>query len=116
MQIHVNGLEWNFYTGKGWELAGFIPSFLYLGDPRPAAEQFNERYAHGGGWFPFGKDDWALIQPNSVLNRYTLKYQGEEKYAALAFTQLRDETIVVFEYAWVAIVQPDGTFEVARMD
>jgi len=31
-------------------------------------------------------------------------------------TKLRDEVIVLYESEFVAIFQPDGTFEVARMD
>ena len=37
-------------TGS-FEEWGFIPSFLHADDPRPAAEQFNERYP--GGWQNF---------------------------------------------------------------
>ena len=32
------------------EMLGLIPYFLHPNDSRPAKEQFNERYAHGGGW------------------------------------------------------------------
>ncbi len=31
-------------------------------------------------------------------------------------TVLREETIIVFQYSWVAVVQPDGKYRVARMD
>src|SRR3982751_2684992 len=31
---------------------GAIPYFLDEDDPRPAREQFHERYNHGGGWRP----------------------------------------------------------------
>jgi hypothetical protein len=29
---------------------------------------------------------------------------------------LRDEEIRFYDYSWLAIVQPDGSFEVARVD
>ena len=32
---------------------GLIPHFLDENDPRPAREQFDEHYQHGGGWQPF---------------------------------------------------------------
>ena len=31
-------------------------------------------------------------------------------------TMLRKEAIMLFEYAWVMILQPDGSYEIARMD
>lgn len=34
------------------EMLGLIPSFLSESDPRPAREQFDENYQHGGGWRP----------------------------------------------------------------
>ena len=32
---------------------GLLPSMLSEHDPRPAREQFDARYGHGGGWRPF---------------------------------------------------------------
>jgi hypothetical protein len=31
---------------------GFIPEFFNPHDPRPAREQLDTAYAHGGGWHP----------------------------------------------------------------
>ena len=87
---------------------GFLPTFLDLDDPRPAAEQFQERYVHGG-WrnqsgFKTGKQ------------RYSLHYPGDPPLNPIAVMHLRDETIMVYEHAYVAIWQKDGTFEACRMD
>lgn len=90
------------------EHLGLIPTFLREGDPRSAAEQFEEHYAHGGGWRPM--PGWELYESS-------LCYPGDERpYALLAETRLREETIRVYDGAWVAIIQPDGKFEVSRMD
>jgi len=90
------------------EMLGFIPEFLDENDPRPAKEQLDSNYGHGGGW---------RSQPGfTMLPNGDLKYPGDPPFAMLAETQLRDEVIRVYNYAWVAIVQPDGTFEVCRMD
>jgi hypothetical protein len=86
---------------------GLIPSFLDENDPRPAREQLDEGYAHGGGWRPFKGHE---------LTDDGLVYPGDPPSPLLASTKLRDERILVFLHAWVAIVQPDGSFEVARMD
>lgn len=91
------------------DIVGAIPYFLHNADPRPAREQFNERYAHGGGWMPMSGFKFDS-------EGQTLKYPGDPAYKPLAVGKLRDETIIVYQYAIVAIVQPSGAFEVARMD
>ena len=88
---------------------GYIPAFVLKNDPRPAKEQFNERYVYGG-WRPFGAGEWTLGEDNS------LSYPGDPHMRPLASAKLRDETIVFYESAWVAIIQPDRSFEVCRMD
>jgi hypothetical protein len=90
------------------EMLGFIPSFLDEADPRPAKEQFNERYVSGGGWSPFS--GFRLGHNNA------LSYPGDPPLVALAETKLRNELIVFYRHAWVAIIQPDRTFEACRMD
>lgn len=91
------------------DFLGFIPLFLDEGDPRPAAEQFNEAYAHGGGWNSF-----TGFKMDPVT--YGIKYPGDPVIMPVAQASFRDELILVYPYAWVAIVQPDDTYEIARMD
>jgi len=90
---------------------GLIPSFLSEDDPRPAREQLDTGYVHGGGWNPFKGHE--LVKAG---DSYCLTYPGDPPTPLLASTKLRDERILVFLHAWVAIVQADGSFEVARMD
>lgn len=101
-----------------WELArvpyaletlGLIPTFLSADDPRPAAEQINENYAHGGGWRPLRR--WKLN-----VDTREAQFPGDPRIEAIAWTRLRDEHIFVFPHAWVAIVQADGSFEMGRID
>lgn len=100
-------LAWQLLTPGALDLLGYIPTFLYEDDPRPAAGQFNERYAHGGGWRPMNKWEFSGGQ---------IKYPGDPPYEPVARGQLRHETIYVYHHSWVCIVQPDGSFQVARMD
>ena len=90
---------------------GFIPTFLDEDDPRPAAEQFNERYmAVGGGWRP---------QKGFTVRdgRPTLYYPGDPPPEPLAVMTLHGaETIFIYRYGYVAIFQDDGSFEACRMD
>jgi hypothetical protein len=85
---------------------GLIPSFLDIDDPRPAREQFDEKYI--GGWRP---------QPGFKLkDRYSLCYPGDPPLKPLAALPFRDELILIYLYGYVAIFQPDQSFEASRMD
>lgn len=91
------------------EMLGHIPGFLAEDDPRPAYEQFEDRYRHGGGWRPF--EGFTLAED------LTLHYPGDPPFKPLAFTTLRQEVIFIYQHAWVLIFQLDSkTWEVARMD
>jgi hypothetical protein len=95
------------------DMLGYIPYFLAEDDPRPAREQFDDRYAPGGGWRPLG--GFTLDKNGSLL------YPGDPPLGCLAQTVLHNNTckseiILVYEHAWVAIIQSNGDFEVARMD
>lgn len=89
-----------------FDAVGFIPSFLHQDDPRPAREQFNERYV--SGWRPF--DGFT------VLEYKDLSYPGDPPTRQLAHFTFRDETIRVYQHSWVMIEQKDGSFEISRMD
>jgi len=87
----------------------YLPYFLVVEDKRKAAEQFNERYRHGG-WQPFGQAQFTLTENN------ILRYPGDPPLKPLAKTQLRDELILLYVSDVVVIVQPDRSFEVSRLD
>jgi hypothetical protein len=90
------------------EHLGLLPMMLSEDDPRPAKEQLNESYAHGGGWRPFA--GFKLKADN------TLTYPEDPPLKPLAQLQFRNELIVFYDSAWVAIIQEDRSFEVNRMD
>ena len=89
------------------EHLGLIPDFLSLADPRSAVEQINECYAFGG-FRPFRG---FTLQPDN-----SLKYPGDPVLKPLAQAQLRHELVVFYCHAWVAVIQPDRSFVVARID
>ena len=91
------------------EHLGLIPLFLSEDDPRSAREQIHVRYAHGGGWHPY---HGFKFNPKT----YTLKHPGDPTLRPLARAQLRTETILFYDYAWVGIMQKDGSFDIARID
>ena len=101
---------WQVKPGTHPDLLGEIPAFVSEADDRPAAEQFDANYAHGGGWHPmpnwkFNPDGGAITYPG-----------GDPPLKPLAMAVLRNELILVYPHAWVAVVQKDGAFEVSRMD
>lgn len=88
---------------------GYLPSFLDPNDPRSAAEQIDANYAHGGGWRP-------MSGHTMNANTQFLKYPGDPALAPIAHGWLRHEQIVLYNSSVVAIIQPDGSFQVARVD
>jgi len=54
--------------------------------------------------------------PGFTMTEDALHYPGDPPFVLLAETRLRDEVIRVFNYAWVAVIQKDGSFEVCHMD
>lgn len=87
---------------------GCIPEFLSESDPDSAVQQLHKNYAHGGGWhslpgFTLGDD-------------CSLRYPGDPPLRPLWRTRLRRELIIVYECAFVAVIQSDRSFDVSRMD
>ena len=103
-------MEWKLYPGATREMLGIIPSFLSDIDARPAAKQIDANYTHGGGWSPFKGHKLLNFDPP------VLKYPQDPPLRAVAETKLRDERIILFESAWVTIVQKDGSYETSRVD
>lgn len=87
------------------EMLGYIPSFFYESDPRSAAEQLNDRYQHGGGWLPF---KGFTMKPDGLHS------PGDHMMRLIAEATLRNEIIRFYEGEWLAIVQPDDSYEVSR--
>jgi hypothetical protein len=96
--------------GVTYEHLGYIPTFLSVNDPRPAKEQINTRYAHGGGWNSSKSFDFDL-KGLKLLSKH-----GDPPLEPLAETWLRYEHILYYDSSFVAIVQIDGSYEIARID
>lgn len=86
---------------------GIIPEYFDENDPKPAAQQVSEKYI--GGWLPM-KANYKFLPDGSFV------YPGDPPTRLLYVAQFRNEQIRVYEHAWVGIFQPDGSFEISRMD
>lgn len=102
-------LDWQINANARDPIAalGFIPSFVSADDPRPAWEQFDERYIRG--WDAMLPGKWRLGVDNYLF------YPGDPPMAPLARAYLRDELILVYPHAFVCIVQKNGDFSIARL-
>lgn len=94
------------------EALGYVPSFLNEDDPRPAVEQIDSNYAHGGGWRDF--DGFDVQQDEH--GRYRLTYPGDPAYREQARILFRDEVIVAFSFAWFLVASPGKAHRIARLD
>jgi hypothetical protein len=92
------------------EHLGFIPFWIREDDPDPAWKQIDKNYGHGGGW-RHGNMNFRMRYKSHALH-----YPGDPDLYPLAQAKLRDELIVFYDHAIVAIIQPDRSFEVARID
>lgn len=97
-----------FYGRTTREDLGLIPYFLNENAGGSAVEQLNRNYAHGGGFDPF--PGFTLGANNS------LTYPGDPPMQPLAKIDFGAEQVFVYDYGWVAVVQPNRSFQVSRMD
>lgn len=88
-------------------VVGVIPLMLDLNDPRGAVEQMNEKYVFGG---------WRPMEGFRMDERHSLTYPSDPPMEFRAMMEFRDERVFVYDYAWVCVLQKDGTFEAARLD
>lgn len=104
-------MAWIGLTKRAADIIGMLPEIFNEQDPRPAAAQAEERYAHGGGWQPM--TGWTFDR-----DMMRIEYPGDDSLspAAVLKLPLTGETIIVYPHAWVLVLQQDGSYAVARMD
>jgi hypothetical protein len=93
--------------GGGPEMWGFILTFLDTDDPRGAKEQFDQHYI--GGWHSFQ----GFTFDKTTME---LRYKGDPPYKMMSALFFRDEVIVLYPHSWVMVIQPDGDWEISRMN
>lgn len=91
------------------DYAGLVSLFVDTRSDEPASAQIDRHYAHGGGWRPISA---FTMRPNT----YIIQYPGDPPLRPMGVAQHNSELIIVYPDSMFAIVQPDGSFEVARLD
>ncbi len=110
-------MSWQMKTPvASLDVMGAIPDYISADDPRSAREQFDAHYAFAGGWQPFKGFD--LVDGVLHSNRPDSPEDGppDEPLEPLSQFRLRDELVRFYRHDWISIEQPDGGFEVARID
>ena len=99
-------LDPNFDCARG---LGFLPEILDAMDARPVKEQLEDRYRHGGGWRPI---------PGLTMDRNKkLHFPEDPPYRPSAATMIGREMVIFYRQAsLLAVIQPDKTYEVVRVD
>lgn len=89
-------------------IVGNIKYFANEDDPIPLREQFHKNYSFGGGWNPF--EGFKMNKDKDLI------YPDDLPLYPLATAKFRNQEVVMYQHAWVAIVEEDGSFEISRMD
>ena len=96
------------------EHLGFLPMFLSPRLDVPAAQQLDINYQHGGGFHHF---KGFAADFSGEPETWTIRYPGDPLFRIIAYAKLGEEIIAVFPHGpWVAVVQPDKSFVICRMD
>lgn len=107
-------IYWAVVPGRSPSCLGFLPEIVRSDDPRPAKEQFNERYQ--GGWRIFTGASLDLDNMEPVTRLPKLVYPGDPPLDLIAMGIREDELVLLFPCSWVAILQSDRSYEIARID
>jgi hypothetical protein len=94
------------------DMLGFVPDFFSDDCPLSAKEQVNLNYQHGGGWRSFSG---FTMTPEGIY------FPGDPVMPPIASTILhagtdKQEVIVLYMASWLAVIQLDGSYDIARVD
>ena len=57
-----------------------------------------------------------ILEIGSGPGHYTLNYPGDRPYREVSRAKFRDQTLVLFQSAWLAIIEDGKLLDVARVD
>jgi hypothetical protein len=93
---------------------GLVTMMLNPDAKGTAVQQLDAGYGHGGGWRPF--EGFKMLEDGNMQYGDPNEENADPPTQLLWEAQFNDETIRVYQNAWFAVVQKDGSFEVCRMD
>lgn len=84
---------------------GYILDWLSEDNPKSAKEQLKDGYG-----------SWSHFDGLKLLINDQLTYPGDPPLKPISEIVMRSERIVLYPCSWVAVIQPNRSFEVCRMD
>ena len=115
MQTFKNdsGVIWRLAGSTPPNALGVIPHWFYeVG--KSCKDIVNENYGHGGGWRRTALS--FVLRTDCPAEEWRLEYPPDPAMFLLAYCVIGLEIFCIFEHAWCAIIQPDGTYEICRID
>lgn len=102
------------FLNKGWNAhVGLIPENIlrFANEQDDAVKQLTDSYVYGG-------NRWHDIDGFKLNDDNSLKYPGDPKLLPRAQFRLgpKNELVVVYDSAFIAVIQEDRSFRVTRMD
>lgn len=90
---------------------GYIPTMLSPLDERDMVSQLDAGYQHGGGWKDF--EGFEASMKGAV---WVIQYPNDPPYIERARVSMNGETLVMFDHAWVMVIDREGRKRFCRMD
>ena len=94
-------------------LIGYLGQIFLNGTGETAQEQLNQRYAHGGGFHPF---EGFILAGADETDAATITYPKDPPMREVSRLSLNEQTLILFEHQWLAIVEADNSYRVTRVD
>jgi hypothetical protein len=98
-----------YWSSPSFAVVGYLGGMLDDEDPAPARDQIDKAYRHGGGWNPM--PGFIYLPAGRAL-----LYPGDPPMFPISECYLRAERLMLYRHSWLAILQTDGSVEVARVD
>lgn len=111
----VNGLNWTFHHPRASiKTLGFIPGWLHADNAAPLSAQIDQNYKHGGGWYSCRKFWGGIDEDGQLLSK---PEDGEAPLPLIASVQHPNgQKLHFYPHEMVAVIFPDGSFDLARID
>lgn len=94
--------------GVSYHDLGLVYYWFSLGDDTPTRDLIDRHYKQGGG---FNEIDGFTLSDNNCL-----QYPGDPVLEPLAQLRRGPELVVFYDFALLAIIQQDRTFQVTRVN
>lgn len=121
----MSRVVWTIQLRNPSNWLGMMPTIISSYEDR-VADQLNKRYAHGGGYAPWGKGEFSLADASTNAGDVAGKFkelcwtdgvETDEPFREVARTETRHEIVYLFEAEVLVIVDKvAGELDVTRVN